>query len=331
LIFRPKLTKLWLNTTKWCGEWSQIWDYTWKAVNTSTSKTYATKYTAASYLITFDDDEDPGKTTKAIEEFILANMIPNKRISELTSGGSLVGAYKLSGPDTITPILLLSRVSLTDATRDDCKKLLGQGTNDAAEFRPKLLELTAADNVFIVTTETSPPSLFKKNVGAPFELKEIETTVSKLFDALKTRSGTTFAIAALSGLLPFGKREQSLHCGRVVDTTGDDIDNSVPGGSYWLRGLLLFDKAVQDAIVKSIAADPKILGKRAPKITKVSCKIKSTATPIHPVQFADCDSDELAQPTEELRQQIAVILGKLASECYVPNNIATPNFHHGIG
>jgi hypothetical protein len=32
LIFRPKLTKLWLNTRKWCGEWSQIWDHTWKAV-----------------------------------------------------------------------------------------------------------------------------------------------------------------------------------------------------------------------------------------------------------------------------------------------------------
>jgi hypothetical protein len=60
------------------------------SVNTSTSKTYATKYTAASYLITFDDDEDPGKTIKAIEEFILANTIPNKRINKLTSRGSLV-------------------------------------------------------------------------------------------------------------------------------------------------------------------------------------------------------------------------------------------------
>jgi hypothetical protein len=147
------------------------------SVNTSTSKTYATKYTAASYLITFDDDEDPEKTTKAIEEFIQANTIPSKRINELTTGGSLVGAYKLTSKTTITPILLLSRVSLTDSDGHNEEKLLGQGTNDATEFRPELLDLAAANNIFVVTTETSPPSLFKKNVGASFELKEIETTV----------------------------------------------------------------------------------------------------------------------------------------------------------
>jgi hypothetical protein len=236
------------------------------SVNTSTSKTYATKYTAASYLITFDNDEDPEKTTKAMEEFVQANTIPSKRINELTTGGSLVGAYKLTSKHTITPILLLSRVSLTDSNG----QLLGQGKKDATEFCPELLDLAAADNIFVVTTETSPPpSLFKKNVGASFELDEIKLTVPKLFDALKHRSGTKFAIAALPGLLSFGKANQGLHRGRVDDTTGDTIDNSIPGGSYWLRSVLLHDNDAQQAIVESIAADPKILGKRVPKLTKI--------------------------------------------------------------
>jgi hypothetical protein len=100
------------------------------------------------------------KTTKAIEEFIQANTIPSKRINELTTGGSLVGAYKLTSKNTITPILLLSRVSLTDSNGHDKERLLGQGTNDATEFRPELLDLAAADNIFVVTTVTSPPSLF---------------------------------------------------------------------------------------------------------------------------------------------------------------------------
>jgi hypothetical protein len=269
------------------------------------------------------------KTTKAIEEFIHANTIPSKRINELTTGGSLVGAYKLTSKMTITPILLLSRVSLTDSDGHDEENLLGQGTNDATEFRPELLDLAAANNIFVVTTETSPPTLFKKNVGTSFELKEIETTVPKLFDALQGRSGTKFAIAALPGLLPFGRANQGLHRGKVDDTTGDTLDNSIPGGSYWLRCVLLHDKDAQQAIVDSITADPKILGKRVPKLTKVSCKVKTTATPIYPVQFADCDSNELAQSTEDLRQRIAVIRGKLASEA-VPKDIAAgpPDIPH---
>jgi hypothetical protein len=159
-------------------------------------------------------------------------------------------------------------------------------------------------------------------VGAAFELDEIKTTVPKLFDALQHRSGTKFAIAALPGLLPFGKANQGLHRGRVDDTTGDTIDNSIPGGSYWLRSILLHDNDAQQAIVESITSDPKILGKRVPKLTKISCKVKAAATPIHHVQFADSDSEELAQPIEDLRQRIAVIRGKLASEI-VPKDIAT--------
>jgi hypothetical protein len=50
--------------------------------------------------------------------------------------------------------------------------------------------------------------------------------------------------------------------------------------------------------------------------------VKATATPVHPVQFADGDSEELSQPIEDLRQRIAVIRGKLASEI-VPKDIAT--------
>jgi hypothetical protein len=59
--------------------------------------------------------------------------------------------------------------------------------------------------------------------------------------------------------------------------------------------------------------DTKLLGKCISKVSKISCKVKKSATPINPVQFADCDSEELTQPTEELHNKIVVIRGKIAS------------------
>ena len=58
------------------------------SVNTSTSKTYATKYTAASYLITFDDDEDPEKTTKPSRSSSSPTPSPTNASTSLQAGGA---------------------------------------------------------------------------------------------------------------------------------------------------------------------------------------------------------------------------------------------------
>ena len=225
----------------------------------------------------------PEKQTEALAaaETFMSLGTSLKHCQKALVSTTFAGMYIVPRANYIKPLYVCTTGNITGLDGDISKRVVAQANNNGSAIVPEAARLDITSLVIALVEDTdddlpapwagclSPEAFTKADLDAVPELQ-----------ALIPDESTSYRLVAFPCCLPILFGNPECHRGKINDACIDMLDQNWPGSSIWARWVRAWKAPIHDAVLASLAADPKTLGKKCPKFTKgVKTLASSLLTP----------------------------------------------------